>query len=313
MRWKFLFCLPLLALLLLVCGGCQPRSAILLQGKELASWEDLYGQDIDAVEAALGVELSYGGMRNIRDLPEPVLFEEMEFTQQLLFEADTNTLFGVRYAYQGPVEDLSSLVDGLLSQFTKAYGQAITYPETKYRLSDDAFKAVAKATSPDEWEMFLYPWREEWPTSEDTVCCLSVQPIPGRTEIILDYTMASEEPVFHIQGDYPDFIRIQRNHIADEDYKDFFPQDREYQEIIELLNGLQYRRKEVLELESGGGGFMYAVEFMYEKDNPYEEDKNASPYCRLCYEFTNENILVDHVMYYCDPKALAQLQAYLGP
>ena len=58
---------------------------------------------------------------------------------------------------------------------------------------------------------------------------------------------------------------------------------------------------------------MYAVEFMYEKDNPYEEDKNASPYCRLCYEFTNENILVDHVMYYCDPKALAQLRAYLGP
>ena len=58
---------------------------------------------------------------------------------------------------------------------------------------------------------------------------------------------------------------------------------------------------------------MYAVEFMYEKDNPYEEDKNASPYCRLCYEFTNENILVDHVMYYCDPEALAQLQAYLGP
>lgn len=56
---------------------------------------------------------------------------------------------------------------------------------------------------------------------------------------------------------------------------------------------------------------MYAVEFMYEKDNPYEEDKNASPYCRLCYEFTNENILVDHVMYYCDPEALAQLRAYL--
>ena len=57
---------------------------------------------------------------------------------------------------------------------------------------------------------------------------------------------------------------------------------------------------------------MYAVEFMYEKDNPYEEDKNASPYCRLCYEFTNENILVDHVMYYCDPKALAQPAGVFG-
>lgn len=311
MKWKSLFCLPLLALLLLACGGCQPKSAILLQGKELASWEDLYGQDIDAVAGTLGVELSYSEVRNVWNLPEPVLFEEMEFTQQLLFEADTNTLFGVRYAYQGPVEDLSAFVDGLLSQFTKAYGQAITYPETKYRLSDDAFKAAAIA-SVDQWEMFLYPWREEWPASENTVCCLSVQPVPGRRDIELDYTMVSEEPIFHIQGDYPDFIRIQRNHIADEDYKDFFPQDKEYQEIIELLNGLQYRRKEVLELESGGGGFMYAVEFMYEKDNPYEEDKNASPYCRLCYEFTNENILVDHVMYYCDPEALAQLRAYLG-
>ena len=80
MKWKSLFCLPVLALLLLACGGCQPKSAILLQGKELASWEDLYGQDIDAVAGALGVELSYGGMRNIRDLPEPVLFEELEFT-----------------------------------------------------------------------------------------------------------------------------------------------------------------------------------------------------------------------------------------
>lgn len=304
MRWKSLFCLPLLALLLLVCGGCQPRSAILLQGKELSSWEDLYGQDIDAVEAALGVELSYGGMRNIRDLPEPVLFEEMEFTQQLLFEPDTNTLFGVRYVYQGPVEDLSSLVDGLLSQFTKAYGQAITYPETKYRLSDDAFKAAA-AASLDQWEMFLYPWREEWSASEDTVCCLSVQPIPGRTEIILDYTMASEEPVFHIQGDYPDSIRIQRDNRGGE-YRDFLPQDREYQEIIELLNGLQYRRKEVLKLSSGGGSaFLYAVELNYEEDAP--------PYVSRSYHFTNETILVDHVMYYCDPKALAQLQAYLGP
>lgn len=168
MKWKSLFCLPLLALLLLACGGCQPKSAILLQGKELVSWEDLYGQDIDAVAGALGVELSYGGMRNIRDLPEPVLFEELEFTQQLLFEPDTNTFFGVRYAYQGPVEDLSSLVDELLSRFAKAYGQAITYPETKYRLSDDAFKAAA-AASLDQWEMFLYPWREEWSASENTV------------------------------------------------------------------------------------------------------------------------------------------------
>lgn len=225
MKWKSLFCLPLLALLLLACGGCQPKSAILLQGKELVSWEDLYGQDIDAVAGTLGVELSYSEVRNVWNLPEPVLFEEMEFTRQLLFEADTNTLFGVRYVYQGPVEDLSSFVDGLLSQFTKAYGQAITYPETKYRLSDDAFKAAA-AASLDQWEMFLYPWREEWSASENTVCCLSVQPIPGRTEIILDYTMASEEPVFHIQGDYPDFIRIQRNHIADEDYKDFSPRTR---------------------------------------------------------------------------------------
>ena len=89
MKWKSLFCLPLLALLLLVFGGGQPNSTILLQGKELSSGEDLYGQDIDAVESALGVELSYGGMRNIRDLPEPVLFEEMEFTRQLLFEAVT--------------------------------------------------------------------------------------------------------------------------------------------------------------------------------------------------------------------------------
>ena len=206
---------------------------------------------------------------------------------------------------------LQTCVFKLISQFTKAYGQVITYPEIRYRLSSDAFKAAAGATSPDEWEKFLYIWWEEWSASENTVCCLNVRPILWRTEIILDYTMVSEEPVFHIQGDYPDFIRIQRNHIADEDYKDFFPQDKEYQEIIELLNGLQYRRKEVLELESGGGGFMYAVEFMYEKDNPYEEDKNASPYCRLCYEFTNENILVDHVMYYCDPEALAQLRAYL--
>mgnify|MGYP000358654897 CR=1 FL=1 len=158
--------------------GCQPKSAILLQGKELASWEDLYGQDIDAVAGTLGVELSYSEVRNVWNLPEPVLFEEMEFTRQLLFEADTNTLFGVRYVYQGPVEDLSSFVDGLLSQFTKAYGQAITYPETKYRLSDDAFKAAA-AASLDQWEMFLYPWREEWSASENTVCCLSVQPIPG--------------------------------------------------------------------------------------------------------------------------------------
>ena len=55
MKWKSLFCLPVLALLLLACGGCQPKSAILLQGKELASWEDLYGQDIDAVAGALGV------------------------------------------------------------------------------------------------------------------------------------------------------------------------------------------------------------------------------------------------------------------
>lgn len=305
MKWKSLFCLPLLALLLLACGGCQPKSAILLQGKELASWEDLYGQDIDAVAGALGVELSYGGMRNIRDLPEPVLFEELEFTQQLLFEPDTNTLFGVQYAYQGPVEDLSSLVDGLLSQFTKAYGQVITYPETKYRLSDDAFKVAAKATSPDEWEMFLYPWREEWSASENTVCCLSVQPIPGRTEIIRDYTMASEEPVFHIQGDYPDSIRIQRDNRGGE-YRDFLPQDREYQEIIELLNGLQYRRKEVLKLSSGGGSaFLYAVELNYEEDNP--------PYVSRSYHFTNETIEVDHVMYYCDPEALAQLQAYLGP
>ena len=54
---------------------------------------------------------------------------------------------------------------------------------------------------------------------------------------------------------------------------------------------------------------MYALDAV--ELNPYEED--ASPYCRLCYHFTNENILVDHVMYYCDPKALAQLQAYLGP
>ena len=131
MKWKSLFCLPLLALLLLACGGCQPKSTILLQGKELSSWEDLYGQDIDAVEAALGVELSYGGMRNIRDLPEPVLFEEMEFTRQLLFEADTNTLFGVRYVYQGPVEDLSLFCGRVVSQFTKAYGQAITYPRNK--------------------------------------------------------------------------------------------------------------------------------------------------------------------------------------
>lgn len=305
MKWKSLFCLPLLALLLLACGGCQPKSAILLQGKELASWEDLYGQDIDAVEAAVGVELSYSEVRNVWNLPEPVLFEEMEFTQQLLFEADTNMLFGVRYAYKGPVEDLSSLVDGLISQFTKVYGQVITYPETKYRLSDDAFKVAAGVTSSDEWKMFLYPWREEWSASEDTVCCLSVQPIPGRTEIILDYTMASEEPVFHIQGDYPDSIRIQRDNRGGE-YRDFLPQDKEYQEIVELLNGLQYRRKEILKLSSGGGSaFLYAVELNYEEDNP--------PYVSRSYHFTNETIEVDHVMYYCDLEALAQLQAYLGP
>ena len=80
--------------------------------------------------------------------------------------------------------------------------------------------------------------------------------------------MASEEPVFHIQEKYPNSIRIQRDNRGGE-YRDFLPQDKEYQEIIELLNGLQYRRKEILKLSSGGGSaFLYAVELNYEEDNP---------------------------------------------
>lgn len=41
--------------------------------------------------------------------------------------------------------------------------------------------------------------------------------------------------------------------------------------------------------------------------------KTLPPYVSRSYHFTNETIEVDHVMYYCDPEALAQLQAYLGP
>lgn len=189
-------CLVLSVLFALL--GCQqaPESTANTDGLpdsgRIAELEALYGQDKAAALEALEVtedtesQMTARGMWNLR---ETAALQGTEFSQALLCNAADDTLYGIRYWYRTDDSDQAvQLIQGLLDEGRKLYGEPTTYPGLSNLLSADSFSTDFEAAMVSG---SLADWREEWAVGETTLCTLSVSVNgPNTAVIFVDYSLA---------------------------------------------------------------------------------------------------------------------------
>lgn len=182
--------------LFLALLGCRQGPAAdtggLPDSSRIAALESLYGQGKEAVLEALEVTEDAEAQRPVRgmwNLKETAALQGVDFSQSLLYNADDETLYGIRYWYRTDDPDQAvQLAQGLLAEGRELYGEPTTYPGLSNLLSGESFAADFAAAMSDG---SMADWKEEWAVGENTLCTLSVSVTgPGAATIFLDYSLA---------------------------------------------------------------------------------------------------------------------------
>ena len=170
--------LSLVLALLLCAAGCQAESGtagVWLAGDSLSQLEALYGQDMDAVleelsltEAEVTENETAAG---VWDMAAAVPLAGQDFTQSLLFDVNSGTLYG-RWYQCSPLgtQEALSVVEEVLAQASELYGQPITYPSEDNLSAENFAERFAGAMESGE----LHTWREEWKAGEQTTLTAQV-------------------------------------------------------------------------------------------------------------------------------------------
>ena len=187
---KKIFIFGLAGGIMLTAGSCQKvedSDISLLSEDSLTSYEVLYGEKADEVMESLSLseeDLTEGRGRGMLDLNQQVNLEGKAFTQSLLFDDSTETLYGVLFSYFGSsTAEIAELSEQLLEDIKKEYGEPDTYPGLTNQLSaEGSLDAIRDASAGT--------WREEWKVGEKSTLTLSVNVIDGNTSsVILQYSL----------------------------------------------------------------------------------------------------------------------------
>ncbi len=185
----------LLVLIPIIFSACQQKeneSKSLLSGEQLTTIESLYDRNQSETLERLQLEesdISQGTHPGLWNLAESVSIEGKEFSESLLFDASTETFYGVRFTNRfEDAEEISGYVKDILKKANDVYGEPSTYPELQNRLAAETF-------SSDLLESMnsgaLNDWREEWTVGEKTRCTLSVMVVETNVATIsLEYIVA---------------------------------------------------------------------------------------------------------------------------
>lgn len=170
--------LSLVLAILLCAAGCQAESGtagVWLAGDSLSQLEALYGQDMDAVleelslmEAEVTENETAAG---VWDMAATVPLAGQDFTQSLLFDVNSGTLYG-RWYQCSPLgtQEALSVVEEVLAQANELYGQPITYPSEDNLSAEsfaERFASAMESGGP-------HTWREEWKAGEQTTLTAQV-------------------------------------------------------------------------------------------------------------------------------------------
>lgn len=185
----------LLVLIPIIFSACQQKeneSKSLLSGEQLTTIESLYDRNQSETLERLQLEesdISQGTYPGLWNLAESVSIEGKEFSEFLLFDASTETFYGVRFMNRfEDAEEISGYVKDILKKANDVYGEPSTYPGLQNRLASETF-------SSDLLESMnsgaLNNWREEWTVGEKTRCTLSVMVVETNVATIsLEYIVA---------------------------------------------------------------------------------------------------------------------------
>lgn len=186
--------LSLVLALLLCAAGCQAESGtagVWLAGDSLSQLEALYGQSLDAVleelsltEAEVTENETAAG---VWDMAATVPLAGQDFTQSLLFDVNSGTLYG-RWYQCSPLgtQEALSVVEEVLAQANELYGQPITYPSEDNLSAENFAERFASAMESGE----LHTWREEWKAGEQTTLTAQVAVGAADTAMVrLEYAL----------------------------------------------------------------------------------------------------------------------------
>lgn len=186
--------LSLVLAILLCAAGCQAESGtagVWLAGDSLSQLEALYGQDMDAVLEELSLteaevtenEIAAG----VWDMAAAVPLVGQDFTQSLLFDVNSGTLYG-RWYQCSPLgtQEALSVVEEVLAQANELYGQPITYPSEDNLSAENFAERFASAMESGG----PHTWREEWKAGEQTTLTAQVAVGAADTAMVrLEYAL----------------------------------------------------------------------------------------------------------------------------
>lgn len=183
---------PVFLLLLLLLGLSACASTVCRTSNDYTSW---FGDSKDKVFAALDEnKLTYKEddlYANAYVLDQTETLENHEFSVYLLFDFDTDTLYGCRKLLfvENPTDEDCKLPEKLLDTLTTQYGEPTTYPGLENRLSTHLDRLSADAIGSGE------VYNEYWSISENYDASVGVNFLPdGRLFVDVVWQVPQQAP-----------------------------------------------------------------------------------------------------------------------
>ena len=176
---------PVFLLLLLLLGftACSTE-----KGAKALDYPAMFGETKDEVLAALDAEnLTYKEddlYANAYVLDRTETLENRDFSVYLLFDLNTDTLYGYRRTLfvENPTDADCKLPEKLLNTLTAQYGEPTTYPGLESRISTHLDRLSTNAVGSGE------VYNEYWSVSENCDASLGVSFLPdGRLFVDIVY------------------------------------------------------------------------------------------------------------------------------
>ena len=166
---------PVFLLLLLLLGFTAYSAG---KGAKALDYPAMFGETKNEVLAALDAEnLTYKEddlYANAYVLDRTETLENHDFSVYLLFDLNTDTLYGYRrtLVVENPTDADCKLPEKLLSTFTAQYGEPTTYPGLENRISTHLDRLSTDAVGSGE------VYNEYWSVSENCDASLGVSFLP---------------------------------------------------------------------------------------------------------------------------------------
>ena len=170
---KRLLSIILAVILLVILSACSTE-----KGAKALDYPAMFGETKDEVLAALDAEkLTYkedGLYANAYVLDRTETLENRDFSVYLLFDLNTDTLYGCRRILfiENPTDADCKLPEKLLNTLTAQYGEPTTYPGLENRISTHLDRLNTDAVGSGE------VYNEYWSVSENCDASLGVSFLP---------------------------------------------------------------------------------------------------------------------------------------